>query len=79
MEILGQHHCCSGVGTYECKLTVVDPDYNVFPIVSMATIGRAVGDLVFRHVKGIHDSVAASVPASASVSLAVSGIVAASA
>lgn len=43
----------------------------------MATIGATVGDLVLRHVEGIHDSVAALVPASASVSLAVRGIVAA--
>ena len=69
---------CLEAGRYGRKLTVVDPDHNVLPIVSVAAIGATVGDLVFRHVKGIHDGVAALVPASTRVSLAVGGIVAAS-
>lgn len=58
---------------------IVNPDNNIFPVVSVAAIEATVRDLVFRHIKGIHNSVAALVPASASVSLAVRRIVAASA
>ena len=72
-------HIRSTVGRCECKLTIVNPDNNIFPVVSVAAIEATVRDLVFRHIKGIHNSVAALVPASASVSLAVRRIVAASA
>ena len=69
---------CLEAGRYGRKLTVVDPDHNVLPIVSVAAVGPTVRDLVFRHVKGVHNGVATLVPASTSVSLAVGGIVTAS-
>ena len=77
VEISDQRSCLEA-RRYEWKLTVVDPDHNILPIVSVAAIGATIRDLVFREVKGIHDGVAALVPASTSISLAVRGIVAAS-
>ena len=58
-------------------LTVVDPDDDVLPVVSVTAIEATVANLVFREVPGIHDSKAAVIPLSTNVGLAVVWTVAA--
>lgn len=61
------------------ELTIVDPDDNVLPVVPVTTIAATSRDLVLREVPGVHDRIAALVPGTTNVGLAVGWIVTAAA